>query len=142
MPQPIAKRCVAEALGTFFLLAAVVGSGIMAERLANGNTALALLANTVATGAALVALIISFAAVSGAHFNPVVTLSFALSRDLAWRDAPFYLLAQLAGGIAVVMAANTMFGLAAVQVSHHPRTGMAQVLSEFVATFGLLSVIL
>jgi len=142
MPQPIAKRCVAEALGTFFLLAAVVGSGIMAERLANGNTALALLANTVATGAALVALIISFAAVSGAHFNPVVTLSFALSRDLAWRDAPFYLLAQLAGGIAGVMAANTMFGLAAVQVSHHPRTGMAQVFSEFVATFGLLSVIL
>ena len=142
MPQPIAKRCVAEALGTFFLLAAVVGSGIMAERLANGNTALALLANTVATGAALVALIISFAAVSGAHFNPVVTLSFALSRDLAWRDAPFYLLAQLAGGIAGVMAANTMFGLAAVQVSRHPRTGMAQVFSEFVATFGLLSVIL
>ncbi|HEX3186385.1 MAG TPA: MIP/aquaporin family protein [Pyrinomonadaceae bacterium] len=142
MPQPIAKRCVAEALGTFFLLAAVVGSGIMAERLANGNTALALLANTVATGAALVALIISFAAVSGAHFNPVVTLSFALSRDLAWRDAPFYLLAQLAGGIAGVMAANTMFGLAVVQVSRHPRTGMAQVFSEFVATFGLLSVIL
>ena len=142
MPQPIAKRCVAEALGTFFLLAAVVGSGIMAERLANGNTALALLANTVATGAALVALIISFAAVSGAHFNPVVTLSFALSRDLLWRDAPFYLLAQLVGGIAGVMAANTMFGLAAVQVSQHPRAGMAQVFSEFVATFGLMSVIL
>ncbi|HEU4432702.1 MAG TPA: aquaporin, partial [Pyrinomonadaceae bacterium] len=126
MPQPIAKRCVAEALGTFFLLAAVVGSGIMAERLANGNTALALLANTVATGAALVALIISFAAVSGAHFNPVVTLSFALSRDFDWRDAPLYLLAQLVGGIAGVMAANTMFGLAAVLVSHQPRTGMAQ----------------
>lgn len=142
MPQPIAKRCVAEALGTFFLLAAVVGSGIMAERLANGNTALALLANTVATGAALVALIISFAPISGAHFNPVVTLSFAFSRDLAWRDVPFYLLAQLVGGIAGVMAANTMFGLAAVFASHHPRTGMAQVFSEFVATFGLLTVIL
>ena len=142
MPQPIAKRCVAEALGTFFLLAAVVGSGIMAERLANGDTALALLANTVATGAALVALIISFAAVSGAHFNPVVTLSFALSRDLAWRDTPVYLLAQLAGGIAGVMAANMMFGLQAVLVSQHPRTGVAQVFSEFVATFGLLSVIL
>ena len=142
MHQPIAKRCVAEALGTFFLLAAVVGSGIMAERLANGNTALALLANTVATGAALVALIISFAAISGAHFNPVVTLSFALRRDLVWREVPVYLLAQLVGGIAGVMAANTMFGLAAVLVSRHPRTGMAQVFSEFVATFGLLSVIL
>jgi len=142
MHQPIAKRCVAEALGTFFLLAAVVGSGIMAERLANGNTALALLANTVATGAALVALIISFAAISGAHFNPVVTLSFALRRDLVWREVPVYLLAQLVGGIAGVMAANTMFGLTAVLVSRHPRTGMAQVFSEFVATFGLLSVIL
>jgi len=142
MPQPIAKRCVAEALGTFFLLAAVVGSGIMAERLANGNTALALLANTVATGAALVALIISFASISGAHFNPVVTLSFSLSRDFDWRDAPLYLLAQFVGGIAGVMAANTMFDLAAVLVSHHARTGMAQVFSEFVATFGLLSVIM
>src|SRR6476619_7575185 len=99
MHPPLTKRVVAEALETFFLLAAVVGSGIMAERLANGNTALTLLANTVATGAALVALIISFAPLSGAHFNPVVTLSFALRHSVPWREVPFYLLAQFAGGI-------------------------------------------
>jgi len=114
----------------------------MAERLANGNIALALLANAVATGAALVALIISFAEVSGAHFNPVVTLSFALRRDLPWNEVPFYWLAQLAGGIGGVMAANVMFGLPAAFLSHHPRTGMAQLFSEFIATLGLLSVIL
>ena len=142
MRQPLKKRVVAEALGTFFLLAAVVGSGIMAERLANGNTALALLANAVATGAALVALIISFAEVSGAHFNPVVTLSLALRRDLPWNEVPFYWLAQLAGGIGGVMAANVMFGLPAAFLSHHTRTGMAQLFSEFIATLGLLSVIL
>ena len=141
MPHPLAKRVVAETLGTFFLLAAVVGSGIMAERLANGNTALALLANTAATGTALVALIISFAPMSGAHFNPVVTLSFAWRRDLPWREVPFYWLAQLAGGIVGVIVANLMFGLPAVFISEHSRTGMAQLLSEFVATFGLLSVI-
>lgn len=142
MRQPLTKRVVAEALGTFFLLAAVVGSGIMAERLANGNTALALLANTAVTGAALVALIISFAPLSGAHFNPVVTLSLALRRDFLWPDVPFYLLAQLVGGIGGVIAANLMFGLPAVFLSHHPRTGMAQLFSEFIATLGLLSVIL
>ena len=142
MHQPLAKRVVAEALGTFFLLAAVVGSGIMAERLANGNTALALLANTVATGAALVALIITFAQLSGAHFNPVVTLSFALRQDLLWSEVPFYVLAQLAGGIAGVMAANLMFGLPVVFMSQHPRTGPAQLFSEFIATLGLVSVIL
>ena len=142
MRQPLAKRVVAEALGTFFLLAAVVGSGIMAERLAGGNLALALLANTAATGTALVALIISFAPMSGAHFNPVVTLSFAIRHDLLWRDVPFYMLAQLAGGIGGVIAANLMFGLPAVFVSHHPRAGMAQLFSEFIATLGLLSVIL
>jgi glycerol uptake facilitator-like aquaporin len=142
MRQPLAKRVVAEALGTFFLLAAVVGSGIMAERLANGNTALALLANTAATGAALIALIISFAPLSGAHFNPVVTLSFALRHDLPWREVPFYLLAQLAGGIGGVIGANLMFGLPAVFLSNHPRTGLAQLFSEFIATLGLLSVIL
>ena len=142
MRQQLAKRVVAEALGTFFLLAAVVGSGIMAERLANGNIALALLANTAATGTALVALIISFASVSGAHFNPVVTLSFALRFDLGWRDVPFYILAQIAGGLGGVMAANTMFSLPLVSVSQHPRAGMAQVFSEFIATLGLLSVIL
>jgi glycerol uptake facilitator-like aquaporin len=142
MPQPLSKRVVAEALGTFFLLAAVVGSGIMAERLASGNTAIALLANTVATGAALVALIIAFGPLSGAHFNPVVTLSFAWRRHLAWRDVPFYTLAQLLGGILGVMAANVMFGLPAILLSQHPRTGMAQLFSEFIATFGLVSVIL
>jgi glycerol uptake facilitator-like aquaporin len=120
----------------------VVGSGIMAERLANGNTALALLANTAATGAALIALIISFAPLSGAHFNPVVTLSFALRHDLPWREVPFYLLAQLAGGIGGVIGANLMFGLPAVFLSNHPRTGLAQLFSEFIATLGLLSVIL
>ena len=142
MHQPLAKRVVAEALGTFFLLAAVVGSGIMAERLAGGNMALALLANTAATGAALVALIISFAPISGAHFNPVVTLSFALRFDLEWRSIPLYLLAQVVGGIGGVTAANTMFGLPAFFVSHHPRMGMAQLFSEFIATLGLVSVIL
>jgi glycerol uptake facilitator-like aquaporin len=142
MRQPLAKRVVVEALGTFFLLAAVVGSGIMAERLANGNIALALLANTAATGAALVAFIISFAPVSGAHFNPVVTLSFALRHDLPWRELPFYLLAQLAGGTGGVIAANLMFGLPAVFLSNHPRTGLAQLFSEFIATLGLVSVIL
>src|SRR5690349_24030191 len=129
MPQPLTKRVVAEALGTFFLLAAVVGSGIMAERLANGSAALALLANTAATGAALVALIISFAPISGAHFNPVVTLSFALRHALPWREAPPYLVAQLTGGIGGVIAANLMFGLPAVFLSSHPRTGMAQLFS-------------
>lgn len=142
MHQPLAKRVVAEVLGTFFLLAAVAGSGIMAERLANGNAALALLANSAATGAALVALIISFAPVSGAHFNPVVTLSFALRRELPWREVLPYLLAQLVGGIGGVVAANLMFGLPAVFLSHHPRNGMTQLFSEFIATLGLLSVIL
>ena len=142
MHQPLAKRVAAEALGTLFLLAAVVGSGIMAERLAGGNMALALLANTVATGAALGALIISFAPMSGAHFNPVVTLSFALRRDLVWQDVPLYLLAQVVGGIAGVVTANLMFGLPAVFMSNHPRTGTAQLFSEFIATFGLVSVIL
>jgi glycerol uptake facilitator-like aquaporin len=140
--QPLAKRVVAEALGTFFLLAAVVGSGIMAERLANGNTALALLANSAATGAALIALIISFAPLSGAHFNPVVTLSFALRQDLLWREVAVYLPAQVAGGIGGVIAANLMFGLPAVFISQHPRTGTAQLFSEFIATLGLVSVIL
>jgi glycerol uptake facilitator-like aquaporin len=142
MRQPLAKRVVAEALGTFFLLAAVVGSGIMAERLANGNAALALLANTAATGAALVALIISFAPLSGAHFNPVVTLSFALRHDFHLSEVPFYLVAQLVGGICGDIAVNLMFGLPALFASHHARAGLAQLFSEFIATFGLLSVIL
>lgn len=142
MHQPLKKRFVAEALGTFFLLAAVVGSGIMAERLANGNTAVALLANTVATGSALIALIISFAPISGAHFNPVVTLSLVLRRELGWKNVPFYLVAQMAGAIAGVMAANTMFGLPAILISNHVRAGTAQLFSEFIATAGLVTVII
>ena len=142
MRQPLKKRVVAEVVGTFFLLSAVVGSGIMAERLASGNTALVLLANTAATGAALVALIISFGPISGAHFNPIVTLSFAFRSELFWRDVPLYLGAQFVGGIGGVIAANIMFGLPAIFVSHHPRTGMAQLFSEFIATLGLVSVIL
>lgn len=141
MHLPLKKRVVAEALGTFFLLAAVVGSGIMAERLANGNSAVALLANTAATGGALVALIIAFGSLSGAHFNPVVTLAFALRRNLPWTDVPLYLLAQFAGAIGGVMAANVMFGLPVVFISQHTRSGLPQMFSEFIATLGLLTVI-
>jgi len=142
MHLPLRKRVVAEGLGTFFLLAAVVGSGIMAERLANGNSALALLANTAATGGALVALIIAFGSLSGAHFNPVVTFAFAWRGNLPWGDVPFYLLAQFVGAIGGVMAANAMFGLPAIFLSQHTRSGLPQMFSEFIATLGLLSVIL
>ena len=142
MHLPLKKRFVVESLGTFFLLAAVVGSGIMAERLASGNVAVALLANTAATGGALVALIIGFASLSGAHFNPLVTLCFAYRYSLPWKDAAYYMFAQFLGGILGVMAANMMFGLPIVFVSHHPRAGVAQMFSEFIATLGLLTVIL
>src|SRR6185369_11935355 len=142
MDLTLKKRVVAEALGTFFLLAAVVGSGIMAERLANGNSALALLANTAATGGALVALIITFGPLSGAHFNPVVTFAFAARGRLPWSDAPYYLLAQFIGAIFGVMAANTMFELPVVFLSRHARSGLPQMFSELVATLGLLAVIM
>ena len=132
---------VAELVGTTFLLAAVVGSGIMGERLANGNVALALLANTFATGATLIALILTFGSVSGAHFNPAVTLADASQGGLQWRAVPGYLVAQLVGAWAGVLVAHAMFGEALVQVSRHARGGFPQVVSEFVATFGLLSVI-
>lgn len=141
MRLPLKKRVVAEALGTFFLLAAVVGSGIMAERLANGNTALALLANTAATGGALIALIMSFSSLSGAHFNPLVTLSCACRGRLPWSETAYYLLAQIFGGVVGVVAANMMFGMPIIFLSHHARAGNAQLFSEFVATLGLLSVI-
>ncbi len=108
------RRAVAELLGTAFLLAAVVGSGIMAERLAGSNVAIALLANTIATGAALVALILAFGGISGAHFNPVVTLSLAFKGAMQWREAPGYLLAQFVGGFIGVAVANRMFGCAPV----------------------------
>jgi len=137
----LAHRVVAEFTGSMFLLAAVVGSGIMAERLAAGNVALALLANTIATGAALVALILAFGPISGAHLNPAVTLADAWMGGIPWRETPTYIAAQLAGAIAGVIAAHTMFGLPLVSVSTHLRSGPAQCFSEFIATFGLLAVI-
>jgi len=134
----LARRATAEALGTALLLAAVVGSGIMAQRLAGGNVALALLCNTLATGAALTVLILIFAPLSGAHFNPVVSLAFATRRDLSWSDAVLYIAAQVGGGIVGVWAAHLMFDLSALQLSQTIRTGPGQWLSEAVATFGLL----
>ena len=136
-----ARRVAAEAIGTAGLLAAVVGSGIMGERLAGGNVAIALLANTLATGAMLVALILTFGPISGAHLNPAVTLADALQGGLAWPEVPGYLVAQLVGGFAGVAVANLMFGEPVISVSRHARAGGAQLFSEFVATFGLLSVI-
>ena len=141
-PQPsLAKRLAAECVGTAFLLAAVVGSGIMAERLAGGNVALALLANTLATGGALVALILAFGAVSGAHFNPAVSLADALQDGLRWSEAAAYIAAQIAGAYAGVALAHLMFQLPLYSASRHVRSGPAQWLSEFIATFGLMAVI-
>jgi len=137
----LSARVVAEFLGTALLVAAVVGSGIMGERLANGNIAIALLANTLATGAALVALILTFGPISGGHFNPVVTLGMALVNDLGWSRVPAYLAAQIAGGFTGAAAAHWMFGLPVVSASLHARHGLGQVVSEFVATFGLLCVV-
>ena len=137
----MARRAVAEALGTAFLLAAVVGSGIMGARLSAGNVAIALLANTIATGAALVALILTLGPISGAHFNPAVTLADAWQGGLPWRDVPAYLCAQIGGGFAGVALAHLMFGEPVFFASHRVRSGSAQLFSEFVATFGLLSVI-
>jgi len=136
------RRIISEWLSTTLLLAAVVGSGIMGERLADGNVAVALLANTLATGAALVALILTFGPISGAHMNPAVTLAAASMGELPWRDTPFYVVAQIVGAFAGVAVAHTMFGLPLFFASQHPRAGMAQAFSEFVATFGLLAVIL
>jgi glycerol uptake facilitator-like aquaporin len=135
------RRVVAEAIGTAMLLAAVVGSGIMGERLSGGNVAIALLANTIATGAALVALILTFGSISGAHFNPAVTLADASQGGLAWRDVPVYIVSQTVGAFAGVAAANLMFGLPVFFASRHERHGASQLLSEFIATFGLLAVI-
>jgi glycerol uptake facilitator-like aquaporin len=137
----LAKRAASEFLGTAFLVAAVIGSGIMAERLAGPNVALALLANTVATGAILVALIFTFGTVSGAHFNPAVTVADALEHGMPWRDVPAYIAAQCGGGLAGAAVAHLMFGLPLFSLSHHARSGGAQFFSEFIATFGLLAVI-
>lgn len=134
----LARRIVAEGLGTAFLLMAVVGSGIMAERLAAGNVALALLGNTIPTGAILVVLILVFGPLSGAHFNPAVTLAFAIRRELAWKQAGFYIAAQLIGAVIGVWAAHLMFELPLWQFSLTPRTGIGQWLGETIATFGLL----
>jgi glycerol uptake facilitator-like aquaporin len=138
----LARRAVSEFVGTALLLATVVGSGIMGEKLAGGNVAIALLANTIATGAGLVALILTFGSVSGAHFNPAVTLADASQGGLPWRDVPAYFAAQIAGGFAGVAVAHIMFQQPALFfASQHERSGIAQLVSEFVATFGLLSVI-
>jgi glycerol uptake facilitator-like aquaporin len=135
------KRATAEALGTALLLATVVGSGIMGERLSGGILAITLLANALATGAALVALILSFGPISGAHFNPAVTLADATQGGLPWRDVPVYLVAQVSGAFAGVAAANVMFELPIFFASHKTRQGSAQLFSEFVATFGLMAII-
>jgi glycerol uptake facilitator-like aquaporin len=141
MKPTLLRRVVAEFTGTLLLLAAVVGSGIMGERLAAGNAALALLADTLATGAALIAIILAFGPISGAHLNPAVTLADAWLGGVSWREAPVYILAQVTGAFGGVVVAHTMFGLAVVSVSTRMRSGPAQVFSEFVATFGLLATI-
>ena len=141
MRPDLAHRAVAEAIGTAFLLAMVIGSGIMGERLAAGNVAIALLANTIATGAALVALILTFGAISGAHFNPAVTLADASQGGLAWRDVPAYVVAQVTGAFAGAAVAHVMFGEPLFSASRHVRSGAAQLVSGSVATFGLLAVI-
>jgi len=141
MNVSLARRAAAEAIGTAMLLAAVVGSGIMGERLSGGNVAIALLANTLATGAALVALILTFEGISGAQFNPAVSLTVAWQGGLPWRELPIYVLAQVLGALAGVATAHLMFGLPVFSPSRHIRAGSAQMFSEFIATFGLLVVI-
>ena len=141
MEPSLSRRLAAEATGTAFLLAGVVGSGIMGERLAGGNVDVALLANTLATGAGLVALILAFGPISGAHFNPAVTLADASQGGFPWRDVPPYLAAQVLGAFGGVAAAHVMFGEPLFFASRHARAGAAQAFSEFVATFGLLAVI-
>lgn len=141
MTNNLGKRMAAEFLGTAFLLAAVAGSGIMGERLGQGNPAITLLVNTLATGAALVALIYTFGPVSGAHFNPAVTLALASRFRFGFREVPAYLVAQLSGAVVGIMAAHGMFGQPVFSWSHHARSGAPQILSEGIATFGLLLVI-
>lgn len=141
MTISLPRRLTAEFLGTAFLVAAVVGSGVMGERLANGNVAMALLANTIATGAALVAIILAFGPISGAHLNPAVTLADAIESGLSWSHASQYAVVQVLGGVTGAVAAHLMFGLSPISLSQHVRSGPAQFLSEFIATFGLVSVI-
>lgn len=136
------RRLFAEWLGTLFLLATVVGSGIMAENLAGGNVAIALLGNTIPTGAILVVLILVFGPISGAHFNPAVTLAFAIRKEISAHDSVFYVCAQIFGGIIGVFIAHLMFQNPLIDPSTHARTGTSQWISEFVATFGLVATIL
>jgi glycerol uptake facilitator-like aquaporin len=142
MTTSLSRRLAAELLGTAFLVATVVGSGVMAETLAGGNAAVALLGNTLATGAILVVLIAMLGPISGAHFNPAVSLVFLLGREMSARVFLGYVVAQIAGGILGTLLAHVMFDLPLLQVSQHVRHGPAQVLSEVVATFGLLATIL
>jgi glycerol uptake facilitator-like aquaporin len=136
------RAALAEAIGTALLLAAVVGSGIMGERLAQGNDAITLLANSLATGLALTALIVAFGPRSGAHFNPVVTLAFALRRGFPWRLVPPYVMAQIIGALTGVLAAHAMFDMPLLQTASTTRSGLGQWFSEVVATFGLVFVVL
>ncbi len=136
------RRLFAEWLGTLFLLATVVGSGIMAENLAGGNVAIALLGNTIPTGAILAVLILVFGPISGAHFNPAVTLAFYIRKEISAREGALFVAVQIAGGIAGVFIAHLMFENALIDPSTHARTGVSQWISEFVATFGLLATIL
>jgi glycerol uptake facilitator-like aquaporin len=141
MKISLSRRFTSEFLGTAFLVAAVIGSGIMGERLAGGNVALALLANTLATAAALAALILTFRPISGAHLNPVVSLAEAFLGRLTWGEACFYVVAQISGGIFGAACADIMFALPLFSLSHHARTGAPIWFSEFVATFGLILII-
>lgn len=141
MKTTLPRRFVAEFAGTAFLVAAVIGSGIMAERLSAGNTAIALLANSIATGTALVAIILAFGGISGAHFNPAVSVSDMLAGGLSRRETAFYVVAQFFGGLAGTAIANLMFALPIYSLSQHQRHGSAQLFSEFVAAFGLMAVI-
>ena len=141
MKFSLPSRVAAEFVGTAFLLMAVVGSGIMGERLSAGNVAVALLANTIATGAALVTLILTFGPISGAHLNPAVTLADASQRGIPWHEVPGYVIVQILGAYIGVICAHLMFGLPLFSSSRHARSGISQVFSEFIATFGLLSVI-
>ena len=138
---PHLRRAAAEFTGTAFLLAAIIGSGIMGERLAAGNSAITLLANSLAVGAVLIALISAFEKISGAHFNPAITISAALIKELKWSEVPAYLFAQIAGALVGVGTANLMFDLPVFFASTKVRSGISQLLSQFIATFGLLAVI-
>ena len=142
MPYDMTRRLAAEAIGTLILVMAVVGSGIMAEKLAGGNQALALLCNTIATGAVLYVIITIFAPISGAHFNPAVSLVMALRGELDWRTAFAYIAVQIAGGCVGAVAAHLMFGLDLIQLGSTARTGLGQWTGEFIATFGLIATIL